>query len=70
MCILWQKSDYTGDIMVPLDDDSEYCHIGDFESVTSDEASDILKNQFVPLLKRFNFPSYYHNKNVISTRMN
>lgn len=70
VCVLWQRSDYTGDIIVPLDDDSDYCHIGDFELVTSEEAADVLKNHFVPLLKRFNFPSYYFNKGVSSSRMN
>jgi hypothetical protein len=53
VCILWQKSDYTGDIFVSLyDDDVDYCHIGDFELLTSDGSVDVLKNNFVPLLKK------------------
>jgi hypothetical protein len=59
-CILYQKCDYKGDIFVGFEhSEPEYCHISDFENKTSDETVDILKNTFVPLLKRFKFTEEY-----------
>jgi hypothetical protein len=72
-CILYQKSDYRGDIMVPLDMlniEDEYCYVKDYDMKTSKEAIDILKNTFVPLMKRFGLEGYDVNKDIKSTRLN
>lgn len=71
-CILYQKSDYRGDIIMPLDIlniEDEYCYIKDYDMKTSKEAVDILKNTFVPLMKKLGL-SYDTNRDIKSTRVN
>lgn len=71
MCILWQAADYDGDVFVPLENPVlDFCHIGDFESKSADEVCLLLKKHFIPLLKRFDFPSWYYNKETQLSRLN
>ena len=73
-CVLYQKSDYRGDIMMPLDISNleyDYCYIADYEMKSQKEAIDILKNTFVPLIKALELnDSYVLNKEISSTKLN
>ena len=73
MCILYQKSDYRGDVIINdiTTGDTEYCYIEDFDNLSVDATIDVLKNQFLPLLKRLGFrQDYYSNKNINLGRFN
>lgn len=73
MCILYQKSDYRGDVLINdiTTGDTEYCYLEDFDNLSADESIDVLKNQFLPLIKRLGFTQDYHsNKNINLGRFN
>lgn len=73
MCILYQKSDYRGDVIIKdiTSGDTEYCYLEDFDNIIIDETIDILKNKFLPLLKRLGFTEdYFSNKNINIVRSN
>ena len=73
MCILYQKSDYRGDVLINdiTTGDTEYCYLEDFDNISVDATIDVLKNQFLPLLKRLGFTEdYYSNKNINLGRFN
>lgn len=73
MCILYQKSDYRGDVLINdiTTGDTEYCYLEDFDNLSVDATIDILKNRFLPLLKRLGFTEdYSSNKNINLGRFN
>jgi len=73
MCILYQKSDYRGDVLINdiTTGDTEYCYLEDFDNLSVDATIDVLKNQFLPLIKRLGFrQDYYSNKNINLGRFN
>jgi len=73
LCILYQESDYRGDVIIKdiTTGDTEYCYLTDFDNVTIEETIDILKNNFLPLLKRLGFnEDYSSNKNKNIERFN
>ena len=67
MCILYQKSEYRGDDLINdiTTGDTEYCYIEDFDNLSVDAAIDVLKNKFLPLLKRLGFTEDYDSNNLI-----
>ena len=68
MCILYQKSEYRGDVLINdiTTGDTEYCYIEDFDNLSVDSAIDVLKNTFLPLLKRLGFTEDYQSNKLIN----
>jgi len=73
MCILYQKSEYRGDVFIKdiTTGETDYCYLEEFDNIDIDETINILNNNFLPLLKRLGFnEDYYLNRATNLERSN
>ncbi len=72
MCIFYQRNGYRGDVTIRdlTTGEMEFSYLEDFEEINLTTAVDILKNKYLPLLKRFNFEDYKISNSIKQQRFN